>query len=169
VTAARERIKRARETAYHNIHTYSQGCHRRSAGPPRHRPARERTLLRADKTEDRWRPGRPPPSRTPPLHRERRVYAYIHRRVAHIIPTAAAGAKTHEPFRTPYFISCSTHARRDVRAPPAERVEKKYCKTIRDLYIIITITPYVSTRLYKPQSKSVCDIYVVVPRNVVGI
>ncbi|KAF0770952.1 Uncharacterized protein FWK35_00030127, partial [Aphis craccivora] len=67
----------------------------------------------------------PPPSRTPPLHRERRVYTYIHRRVAHIIPTAAAGAKTHEPFRTPYFISCSTHARRDVRAPPAESEKKK--------------------------------------------
>jgi len=43
VTAAWERIKRARETArVHHIHTHSQGCHRRSAGPPRH-PARPPT------------------------------------------------------------------------------------------------------------------------------
>jgi len=62
----------------------------------------------------------------------------MHRRVAHIIPTAAAaGAKTHEPFRTPYFISCGTHARRDVRAPPGG--EKNIAKPFAAIYIVIIV------------------------------
>lgn len=40
------------------------------------RPARQQTLLRADKTEDRWRPGRPPP---PPLRTPRYTIVYIYR------------------------------------------------------------------------------------------
>jgi len=71
--------------------------------------------------------------------RTRRIRVYIHRRVAHIIPTAADGAKTHEPFRTPYFISCGTHARRDVRAPPAERVEKKNIAKPSAILLLYTI------------------------------
>lgn len=139
----KKQSERVRERDIH--YTHSQGCHRRSAGPPRRRPARHRTLLRADKTEDRWRPGRPPPPRTPPPHRKRvytspcRAY-HPHRHRRRRRRGQNARAISHSIF---HIIVLYTHARRNVRAPPADRVENDKSREarahLRSIYNIIML------------------------------